>query len=1439
MGPENMDRGAQQEQVRSTGDASGHDAARDVGQDDAVREATDSGNRMDDYNKKRDDIANSTIKSNPWAAGNYVRFAAKIWDSNFAMRMILDNYAKTRGLGASAKEAFHALSELNVVAAAHLSEGPIPKAFYAYENLIKQKIEPLLGLRTGDNVGVKSSDISRLIQARHYKSIVDNPDLTKRELDTLPVPIDPETGKVIDEIRNPDGSYRDVMEWEKYMKENMTEEEFARVLKGAEEIRDVYIRERARLVKAGILSQEVADQYATTYPWYNPIAYIEFAEAKGVGMAGNASPFSNVSKGIFALSDEVAVMGALDPLSSEVMVKQLVQNELRIKRNTVAKTLHVLLGEDGLGWLKDVTKKFEKFDSETGKMVALKLPDDVASHRAKHGYISFYENGRRKVYGGIGDDVNGRPAPIQKDLYDFVFGKGGMASKGNYELENWLGYLAGLRRGTLTTFNPVFMVTNGVIDMFTVWLKRGVMPPGVIAQMAKNFDGIVNEADNALVDIMRATGAFQSRTTNVDSYARDLQKRINKGGFSGEVLWADNFSTSNKVTEQLSDVLDSNFIGRGVKEVGRKGKVVGKKWSRTSQVIEQAARMEVAERTIIARLGAPEWNRLKALDRTQFIDELLYSYKETPGIGLVDHPAIREAGMASLDATVNFWRGGEWVRRINPLTYFLNAAMEGTKLPFRAIGVNLHPNIQPVKNPVEGGPYWEYGNYIGKKRTADEVLFEGKFLPSFEGRKRGATAMGEELDITRRTTGRVGIESNRIVDTGVNELDNLRYKYNTDTIPMMDHIRTVFTGKGLGGANASMVRMGGVLSAQATIMGWNLMHADEWGYWDIPGWIKYSGFLILLPPKRDKDGEVLRDPLTGNVKPNFMVIPHRTREWSIISAAPQYMMEELAQTFDKSAEGKNNFKLFAQRLFSEVTPVDNLPLLGNPTNLSTYLKPFVGLRELGEEFENKDYWRDEPIVPYDLQYRDNSDQYQPFTSETIRKVANILPEDSTYASPLRLDHLASSIFGGTGKTALSLPDWIFETVDGIHRKFKMTEPTTSEEQVQHYRSLKTQSERTAYKGHIARTGIENLETFEDELRKPRRELTSLPFISDVTRRYNPPYAGGLREIGERQQESLGYDIDKDESKQLTARLGRIRKQVYASQQEDDKLLQQWAYRKPGDKFVGITPKDWRKNRSSRYDNYDFFKKGMIEIHGNKTIYSLTDEERDNYYSSLYQIATKSGAQDTRLRTELLLAGYYNIRYPEGEDPDFELVNQFYDAREQYINGIINTFGDDSHEYKTFEDARISSMTSMEVTYDNARKVMSPYFNIGRTADTFIPNASPEQKELWDRYMRAESEQEREGMGQLNAIRMFKRMRDSARSRYVLSTIDVNGNSNLDDLLAFWYGDGYYKGKAVTTTGRSYLNHMHGAIIPTPLRGSTLQGQYGQYGSQYGTYAPVR
>ena len=1340
-----------------------------------------------DYERGKDELAKTLVEQfAEGAAPAYIRWMIRMHDSTYAMRNLIDNYFRYLHPHAAFKHG----SDIDVVAASNLTGGELPRAQIRYKNFMDTKILPLLGN------GVEQWQISRILQARHWRTVADNhPNRT-----ALPVPIDPKTGEVVADVFDQDGVIRQMAEWEPGIRSSLSDEQWARVESGVKAVADEYSHERQRMVKSGVLTQKQADELAQSYPWYNPTSYVEFAEITGKGLHKSSSPYTNPSSGIMSLSDDLdVVLGAMDPLDPDVMLRQFAQNEMRIKRNTVAKSVHALMGDDGWGWLKDVSKQFE----------GQRVPFDP---QAKSGYLSFYENGQRKVFGAAGTGTN----PIQPELYKFIYGKGGLASRSDSELWHWASFFGGMVRGAITTYNPLFMVGNALIDMFTVWLKRGIAPPSVIRQLVKNYGAMVNDADNNFIELMRASGMMQSRTTNISTYSKNIEYRLRSEGLHGEVLSVDdarNIDSATRVNRWLEDIFEKNFISRGLKGTGSK-------WSKTSQVLEQMSRLEVAERTIIKRLGKEEWTRLKNLSPDEFRKELLDNYRGTPGIGLADHPAIREAGLASLEATLNFWRGGEWIRKINPITYFLNASMEGSKLPLRALGINLHPQIIPVKNPGDG-VRWEFGNYKdivkeGYHNGGD--LGVGKALR--RAQERGVTGSYEDLDISERTTSRLRFERGEDgvlprVEEQAEDLSSL-FSEGRNPNPLARHIETAFTGKGQGGANGALLRMSGVAAAQATVMGWNLMHADEWGYWDIPGWIKYSGFLILLPPRKDDDGNVEIDPNTGRVKPNFMVLPHRTREWSIVTGGVQFLLEELYGLMDDTPEGKNDKRIFAKNLFGNMTPVDNLPVFGALTGgghpVTRLAEPFVGLRQLSEELTGRDFWKDEPIVPYDLKYEDTDYQFDRSTSPTVRKLAGILPENNTYSSPMRLDHLIKNVGGGFGQAALMFPDWVIGGVEDLHRREKMSDMTTPEAQVEHYRNLKSRPERTAFKASIQRLGPDAFENFDRELRMPRRHFEQLPFIKEIIDKYNPPYSGGQREIAELRREDIladsGIDIPSaDAQARMKADINKVKKIQYTKQQEDDAELQIWAHRPAGDTTSGTAPSEWRRRRGERFSSYDFFRETLVELYGEKSVYAMTEEDQTTYYNAIFEISSKGGEGDTRSMIDLLWAGYHAIKYPEDEDADFDQLNAFYNARRRYRENMQAYFGDDI--FNEFEGMRMSYMTQGEVQYDRAREVMAPYWDIGNTAESIIPNASPQQKQRWETYLRA-SDIEKQQMRREPDISTFLKHRDFLRRRYVLSTLDQNGESNLDYLLTFWYGDSAYKGKAVTHSARIFGERMYGA-----------------------------
>ena len=118
-------------------------------------------------------------------------------------------------------------------------------------------------------------------------------------------------------------------------------------------------------------------------------------------------------------------------------------------------------------------------------------------------------------------------------------------------------------RGAITTYNPLFMVGNALIDMFTVWLKRGIAPPSVIRQLVKNYGAMVNDADNNFIELMRASGMMQSRTTNISTYSKNIEYRLRSEGLHGEVLSVDdarNIDSATRVNRWLEDIFEKNLV---------------------------------------------------------------------------------------------------------------------------------------------------------------------------------------------------------------------------------------------------------------------------------------------------------------------------------------------------------------------------------------------------------------------------------------------------------------------------------------------------------------------------------------------------------------------------------------------------------------------------------------------------------------------------------------------------------------------------------------------------------------------------------------------------------------------------------------------------------------------------------------------------------------
>ncbi len=135
--------------------------------------------------------------------------------------------------------------------------------------------------------------------------------------------------------------------------------------------------------------------------------------------------------------------------------------------------------------------------------------------------------------------------------------------------------------------------------------------------------------------------------------------------------------------------------------------------------------------------------------------------------------------------------------------------------------------------------------------------------------------------------------------------------------------------------------------------------------------------------------------------------------------------------------------------------------------------------------------------------------------------------------------------------------------------------------------MKSRGERDAYRANIARQGPEVLQSFENQLRKPRETWSNLPVIKSILERYLPDTDGGVGELARGLQDRALSDLgmDSNEARKLTRKvkieLSEMRTKHYNVQLEDDKELQAFTNKTVGEVNVGLSPVEWKKARNER------------------------------------------------------------------------------------------------------------------------------------------------------------------------------------------------------------------------------------------------------------------
>lgn len=1296
--------------------------------EDVARRLAPSGRNVDELLGGAEQVVKEIQGLEPGAADFYVKLMFSLHDSTFALRVLQDNYFRSINPAAAFKPGSHR----DVVAGIILSGGAPIRGMRFYETFMRETIEPLLGN------GVEQWHMERYLQAKHWVDIETNIGRTN-----MPNVYDPRTKSYV----SSDGW----QSWIDELEQGLTPEQFERVVKGAEETRDLYQYMRNQLFQEGIFSKEQFDTLTNQYPWYNPIDYEDYLDSNSVS---RSMPI--ITKGLYALSDDVAVMNQLPPLG-ETLARRLISHELRIHRNRVNKAFVDMAIRSRVGFV-DVTPEwdevvaFKKYIDKEGNSQEFPVFKDSSSlydDKLKTGYMTFFEDGERKIYGQL--DSRGRSGFVDKIWWDAVNGRAGLGVHGGMELENIFALSNSFFKSTYTTWDPLFMIGNGLIDQLVVGLKYRVMPTTVwyrlATSIARNLPGISGREGTQALDIkaflrgdikggfvlggedrfrelMQLKGGYQNAFFTSQQIARTMQREIRDAGhLEAQVI---DGSKKKLLRDKLADGARKYFP---VPVVG--------------EYVEQAPRLLVGEKTLKRllneRYGKGEWKRLMKLSREDWKEELYNNYNKT-GKGLIDTPEAGQAAVNTLDATINFFRGGDAVRRMNNYFMFLNAAFEGAKVPFRMLGVDVHLNIKPVEDARSGRQIFEFGEWrdqLGKRRGVT-----GKYDAPL------GTILGKQVD-------------NRIVTAA-----------------------TVASA---------------VSAYSALHLAWNFQHEE---YWDIPTYVRYNGLVIMQPAETDEDGNKIIDPLTGRPKPNYIVTPHRVRELNLFFGSTTYLLEKAFT--DHPVE----WTKYAKEIWKSSSPINDLPL---PQLASVGLEETLAYDFYRQEpIVNSDY----DHLPVEEQYN----QYTSEASRIISGRLGDMPwAPDIVKSPMRLEHLYENIGGGIGRR---LSDGTDATILLLEDLWKNAQDKSLADKVKDFRQMSRTERRefrtslTAEENEQFEKELRKpfLESKGDGLKSV---LEAAWATTGIEQRFGPDRGGGLREISVARTEAA-TGLSADQTGDAASKLRLVKRELLTRQQSDDSKLDNWATKKSGET---MTPQEWRDSRKDKWKIYEGAELLAGYIFP-KAVQGQDRELKQQWYDSIYNAAgampdyrskadlliagyyniTSPEDDPTRTWSEYFDdrdAYVESIRQRASAAGDPQLIDEFEAALQANLTPTEKSYTESMKYLSSYWDIGSTLDTLIEngtQRYPELAKLWDDYLN-GDAATRERLSNSP-----WYTYIG--------GKNGLIKQRAFMRRKFVETDYIEKLKAGIELPARMDELLVYWYGNFY---EPVTPQGKSTKQLLYGGL----------------------------
>ncbi len=459
--------------------------------------------------------------------------------------------------------------------------------------------------------------------------------------------------------------------------------------------------------------------------------------------------------------------------------------------------------------------------------------------------------------------------------------------------------------------------------------------------------------------------------------------------------------------------------------------------------------------------------------------------------------------------------------------------------------------------------------------------------------------------------------------------------------------------------------LGAAMAANTAVYAYNRQFPE---YKDVPRDVR-RGSLVLMLPSEDYDEQ-------GRKEPRYLTIIPKLREWGLFFGTQTYIYERL----DEMANEDMGTFLAGQT--ARLTPIDASSL--------GVTQPGVVLQE---QMSNYDTYRQKPIVPPEQEGLPATEQYDRYTSETIKRMAQ-----ATGISPLRLQHISSGLLGGTGRALTSVSDALLQQLAPRPVDYRIAELAHELDGIKppfvHPNDVPLA--RTEYLNSLSATDREAV------LELNRQPEQKTPILGPMVDRFYGERGGEQFRLGR----EAADQVTGMSSEQTTA-AAKALSSVFDNNRQRQEDLDKALAARPNDPEAGMA---WEKARSEMWTEYrgSLFALGIVFPNaaqlGDKNVWK-------QYQEQVYTIAGQ--IPDRRTKGQILASAYRAIPM-ENIDPLTKDFDTFFHLREEFKAALS------PEDQALLESTLSASLTPTEKAHAKDMEALTPYYEVKNLIGQSMP-----------------------------------------------------------------------------------------------------------------------